>query len=229
MKFIQQSVKLPVINADTENNDNKPPRHGTLFPNSIRAIIAGPSGCGKTNVLFSLLVAENGVKFKNIYIYSKTLDQPKYQMLKDIIESIPGMQIFMFHENDTVISPEDALPNSVFIFDDVITESQEIIRTYFTRGRHNNIDIFYLTQSFSCVGKQLIRDNANMLILFKQDETNIRHIYFNNCSGDMTLNQFREFCHSCWNDSKFSFVVISKDHPRNEGRYRKCFDTFAII
>jgi hypothetical protein len=48
----------------------------------------------------------------------------------------------------------------VFIFDDIIMESQNIVRSYFSRGRHNQIDVCYLAQSYSCV---LIRDNAKAI------------------------------------------------------------------
>lgn len=61
------------------------------------------------------------------------------------------------------------------IFDDVACEKQNNIRNYFTMGRHNNIYTFYLCQTYSYVQKQLIRDNANLIILFKQDERNLRH------------------------------------------------------
>jgi len=41
-------------------------------------------------------------------------------------------------------------------------------------GRHKNIDSFYLCQTYS--PKHLIRDNANFIIMFKQDDLNMRHI-----------------------------------------------------
>jgi hypothetical protein len=71
------------------------------------------------------------------------LDQPKYKILCDILKDIDGIQLFTFYENDEVITPEKALPNSVFIFDDIICESQTIVRSYFSRGRHNKIDVCY--------------------------------------------------------------------------------------
>lgn len=71
MRFIRQDIKLEV-----DNIDKLPPKHGPLFPNSIRALIVGPSGCGKTNFIFTLLVHENGIKFENVYIYSKYYIKP---------------------------------------------------------------------------------------------------------------------------------------------------------
>jgi hypothetical protein len=227
MKFIEQEQKLPVYNIDTPGTIKS--RHGILFPNTVRSLILGSSGCGKTNLIYFLLVNENGLRFENLYIYSKTLEQPKYQLLKRIINEIDGVNIFTFFENDAVISPENVLPNSVFIMDDVIGEQQNIIREYFSRGRHNKVDIFYLAQSYSKVPKQLIRDNANLIVLFKQDETNLKHVYNEHCSGDMSYTEFKHFCVTCWNRDRFSFVVICKDSERDNGRYRLGFDTFVVI
>jgi len=227
MRFIEQEKKLQIYNIDTP--DTIQHRHGDLFPNTIRSLILGSSGCGKTNLIYFLLVDENGLRFENVYIYSKTLEQPKYKLLKRIIDGIDGVKLFTFFENDKVITPEKVLPNSIFIMDDVIGEQQGVIREYFSRGRHNKVDIFYLAQSYSKVPKQLIRDNANLIVLFKQDETNLKHVYNEHCSGDMSYIQFKQFCTVCWNRDRFAFIVICKDSERDNGRYRFGFDTYVVI
>lgn len=234
MRFIKQDVKLEVDNIDplslcNSDVEKLPPKHGPLFPNSIRALIVGPSGCGKTNLIFTLLVHENGIKFENVYIYSKTLHQAKYIMLDKILCDVPGINLFKFNDNDTVIPPEKALPSSVFLFDDIATENHGIIRSYFTRCRHNLIDVCYLAQSYSRVPKQLIRDNANFIVLFKQDEINLKHVYDEHCSGDIKYSEFKDFCMTCWRGGRFEFVVISSEHERDNGRYRHGFDTYVII
>lgn len=229
MKFIEHEVKLAVDNVDPPTVFNKTSRHGSLFPNTIRALVVGPSGCGKTNLIYTLLTNVNGIRFHNVYIYSKTLDQPKYRMLCDILKNIDGIKLFTFHDNDKVIAPEKALPNSVFIFDDIICENQNIVRSYFSRGRHNQIDVCYLAQSFARIPKQLIRDNSNLIILFKQDETNLKHVYYDHCSSDMSFSEFKNFCTTCWTRGRFEFVVISKESERDRGRYRHGFHTFVII
>lgn len=228
MKFIKQETELTVENVDPPTSFQNY-RHGPLLPNTIRALIVGPSGCGKTNLMYTLLTNINGIRFHNVYIYSKTLDQPKYKMLSNILSDIEGIQLFTFYENEQVIEPEKALPNSVYILDDILTERQGVCRSIFARGRHNLIDVCYLAQSYSRVPKQLLRDNANLIVLFKQDETNLKHVYMEHCSGDMSYTEFKDFCTSCWRKGRFNFIVINKDCERDNGRYRYGFDTFVII
>lgn len=230
MHFVKQRLSLPVENIDNKFK-TKPDakRHGPLLPNSLRCIICGPSGCGKTNSLISLIENPNGLRFENIYIFSKTLEQDKYKYLESILKPIRGMGYYTYSSNDDVIEPNKAKPNSIFIFDDVICGNQSNIRDYFCMGRHRGIDSFYLAQTYTRIPKHLIRDNANFLILFKQDETNLRHIYNDyGIACDMKFDVFRNMCNKCWSE-KYGFVVIDMDSDASKGRYRKGFDHFLQL
>lgn len=229
MHIVKQNLSFAIDNLDTHVGDTKTfQRHGVLLPFSIRGIIVGPSNCGKTNVMISLLVNPNGLRFKNVYIFSKSLYQPKYEYLKKVIQPINGMGCYTFSNNSEVIDPSKAKENSVFVFDDVISENQNMIRSYFSMGRHKLVDCFYLGQTYSRIPKQLIRDNSNFLILFKQDEKNMHHIFLDHVSPDMTFKEFQDMCKMCWND-KFGFVVVDKDRDLQNGRYRKGLDTFIYL
>lgn len=180
MRFTKQPISILVRNVDesTSAGISKKKRHSELLPNSIRCIIAGPSNCGKTNVLITLIESENGLKFENVYIYCKTLDQDKYTYLNNILKPLKRIGFYPFQSSEKVIPPSQAKKNSIFIFDDVISDrNQENIRQYFCLGRHRNIDCFYLTQTYTRVSKHLIRDNCNFLILFRQDDMNLKHIF----------------------------------------------------
>ncbi|KAL7287168.1 hypothetical protein TKK_0018602 [Trichogramma kaykai] len=209
MEFSKQPLKLPVGNFDIVEEKKKDRRHGDLLPDSIRAVFCGPSNCGKTNCLLALITHPNGLRFENVYVYSKSLNQP--------------------NEHETVLSPDEALPNSLMIFDDVACEKQDNVRAYFCMGRHKNVDSFYLCQSYAHVPKHLVRDNVNLLVIFRQDDVNLRHIYNDHVNTDMSYPVFKELCASCWNSDHHSFLVIDKDRAGvNMGRYRKGFDNFAI-
>ena len=161
-----------------------------------------------------------------IYVYSKSFEQPKYQFLQLILEPINGIQYFPFKDHDKVISVEDVLPNSIMIFDDIACEKQDNIKNFFCMGRHKNVDCFYLCQSYAHVPKHLIQDNVNLLVLFRQDDMNLKHVYNDHVNTDMPYTQFRDLCSSCWN--KYGFLVIDKERTLDSGRYRKRFDQFLI-
>lgn len=228
MKFIKQFEKLSIVNIDKfikcKLEGGK--KHGTLLPDSIRCIICGPSNCGKTNVMLNLLFSPKGLYFENVYIFSKSLNQSKYKFLQSILEGIPEIGYFPFSENDQVPFPNEILNDSIVIFDDVACEKQENIKNYFSMGRHNRADSFYMCQTYSRIPKQLIRDNANFLIVFQQDNRNLTHIYNDHVNMDMRLEQFRDMCKKVWRNGKNNFLVIDRDRDLNDGRYREGFDVF---
>jgi hypothetical protein len=226
MKIVKQKQSLTVRNVDVEQK--KICRHGKLLPSTIRCIICGPSNCGKTNVMFALLCDPNGLRFENVYVYSKSLHQPKYQHLEKILRSIKGMGYHPFEENAEIVEPSKAEKNSIFVFDDVACDDQDNIRAYFSMGRHSCVDCFYLCQTYTRIPKHLLRDNANLLVLFKQDDLNLRHVYNDHVNTDMAFEKFRDLCSECWKD-KYGFLVISKDHNMNDGRYRLGFDRYIYM
>lgn len=225
MQFVKQPVTLQFddINIDSIKRSS---RHGKLLPNTIRCIICGPSNCGKTNLIIGLLLHENGLQFRNVYVYSKTLYQPKYIFLEHVLKMVPDVKFFKYHENEDVVSPEAAKCHSIIVFDDVACENQNNIRNYFAMGRHKDIDCFYLNQTYSKIPKQLVRDNANLIVLFKQDDINMKHIYNEHVNTDITWQEFQNMCSNIWKEP-YSYLVINKDCEKNKGCYRKNFDTFV--
>lgn len=230
VRIKKQNIKLPIKNIEIkEETRGIYHKHSALLPNSIRCIICGPSNCGKTNVIISLLENKNGLHFENVYIYAKSLFQPKYVYLKRMLSSIKGIGLYMFTSNDSVIPIEQVKPNSIFIFDDVICGKQDNIRSYFCMGRHKNVDCFYLSQSYTHIPKHLIRENANLLVLFKQDDMNLKHIFNDyGVSIDMPFDAFKALCVGCWRE-KYGFLVLDTERAANNGKYRMKFDTFLSI
>lgn len=227
MQIKKQDFSLPVKNFEVNKVEYQ--KHGKLFGgNCKRCLIVGPYGCGKTNVMISLLTDINGLRFENLYIYSKSLYQSKYEYLRRLFKPLKEIGYFESSNEDDIVSPSDIKPNSIIIFDDIVCCNQNLMRDYFCFGRHKNTDCFYLSQTYSSIPKQLIRDNTNMLIIFQQDSTNLRHIYNNHINTDMSLQQFKDLCALCW-QSDYDFLVIDKDCSINNGRYRKGFDSFISL
>lgn len=227
MRVVKQSVSLPISNHDFDTSVQSK-RHGPLLPSSIRSIIAGPSNCGKTNVIIGLIENTNGLRFENVYVFSKSLNQPKYLYLEHLLKPIKGMGYYPCQNYERIVSPNEAKPNSIFIFDDIACDKQAVIREYFSMGRHKSVDCFYLCQTYSHIPKHLIRDNANLIILFKQDELNLKHVYADHVNTDMSFDKFKDLCGQCWKE-KYGFLVIDKDSDLNNGRYRKYFDHFIFL
>ena len=223
MRVVKQKTKFNLQNFDYAAGSEVESKHGPLFPNTVRCIIAGPSNSGKTNVVFNLLFDSNGLVFKNLYIFSKTLNQPKYRFLATVMPAEVGF--FAYDDNSQVISPNDAEPHSIMIFDDIACEKHDNIRNFFTMGRHNDIEVFYLGQTYSRIPKQLVRDNANFIILFKQDDMNLRHIYNDHVNTDMPFGKFKALCSLAWKDN-YGFLTIDKDKAVCKGRYRIGIDSF---
>ena len=194
---------------------------------SIRCLLAGAAGSGKTNLLFNFILNDDLLHYDRLYIYSKTLNQPKYRFLQSLFEDVEGdlgKQVAFFHNSQAdLLAPEelDASYRNLIVFDDVLLDKQNNIERYFAQGRHSNADIFYCCQSYSRVPKQVVRDNSNMLIIFPQDDLNLKHIYENHVGGDMDFNEFKILCRWCW-DKPFSFLTIDKTSSKD--RYKKMFD-----
>lgn len=230
-KITQHSVKLPINNVEIQGagevqNQPKTFRHSVLLPNSIRCIICGPSNCGKTNVMISLLESPNGLRFENVYVYARSLFQPKYKRLKELLSAIKGIEFYEFSSNEQIIPLKNVKPNSVFIFDDVIFDKQNNIREYFCMSRHKKVDCFYLSQSYAHIPKHLIRENTNLVVLFKQDDTNLKHIYNDfGIATDMKFEKFKYICTKAWSE-KYGFLVVDTERALNDGRYRFQFDKF---
>ncbi|EZA61636.1 hypothetical protein X777_11759 [Ooceraea biroi] len=141
--------------------------------------------------------------------------------------SIDEIGYFTFSNNSDVIPPCEARPNSIFVFDDVACDKQDTVREYFSMGRHSNVDSFYLCQTYARIPKHLIRDNAYLLILFKQDGTNLKQVYNNHVNTDMPYGDFCSLCHSCW-QREYGFLMIDKDSALTNWRYRRGFNEFAV-
>lgn len=114
---------------------------------------------------------------------------------------------------------------NLLILDDCLLEKQTKAEAYYTRGRHNNCDTFYISQNYFKLPRQTIRENANLIILFPQDAKNIAHIHGDHCT-DLDIKEFKHFCHTVWNEQRYNFVTIDLSSPKLNGKYRKNFDTF---
>ena len=94
------------------------------------------------------------------------------------------------------------------VFDDCVNnKDQTIQKEYFIRGRHNNCSCFYLSQSFYDLNGRMIRQNANLFILFKLNKRMVSELL-----KEFTIDTllFKDYCDEAWN-KKFGYVVYNND------------------
>lgn len=169
----------------------------------------------------------------NLFYNQEKINQP-LQVLEYMSEEIPDkekskIKSSFCESSEDVPDPRDlnSSERNLIIFDDLQLEKQNMPEKYYIRGRHSNVDCFYLAQNYFKLPRQTIRENANFICLFPQDGKSIDHIYRDHVSSDMSREEFRDLCRKAWKDP-YSFLVIDLSSKVNEGRYRKKFDEFYI-
>ena len=78
---------------------------------------------------------------------------------------------------------------------------------FFTRGRHEDLDVYYISQSYFALPRQSIRNNSDRLILFKQTLRDVQSMYHDIGAFDKINDEFKETCRVAW-DEKFSYLCI---------------------
>ena len=229
IKVVEQKDKLPVDKSVLDKTDHRLV-HGSLFPSCLRCLIVGASGSGKTNLMLQLLQHRNGLRYANVYLISKSLFQPKYENLQKVFKLVPQIGYYCYNQAEELPDPAKCKPNSVIIFDDVSStnEANAKLRAYFSTSRHRSNSTFLLVQSYSRVPKHLIRDNANFLIIFKQDGLNTRHIYQDYLTSDLSYKRFQDICSYCWKNP-YGFLVIDTEAPINKGKLRSSLYHFLEL
>ena len=122
------------------------------------------------------------------------------------------------------VSPEN---KNLMVFDDLLLEKQNACESYYVRGRHSNVDCFYLAQNYFKLPRQTIRENANFICLFTQDLKNLNHIFEDHVGSDVTKEECRPLCKIAW-EKQHGFVIIDISSKKHNGKYRSWLDEFYI-
>ena len=131
-------------------------------------------------------------------------------MFNEIENELKTKILYCFENEEDIISPNDLDPKlkHLIIFDDCLLDKQNLIESYFSQGRNNNVSCFYLCQSYTRIKKQIIRDNSNVIILFPIDNLNMKHVFDNHVFFMLpTFDVFKTLCLNVWENTKHNFVV----------------------
>ena len=184
---------------------------GTLCKNCNRTLIVGPSFCGKTHLLLNKLQL---IRLDNpeeqIKIISRSPEQYENIQLEDVsvVENLEDRTVQDFQ-------------NCCVVFDDMLDSNQKLIDPFFTRGRHNDLDVYCLSQSYFDLPKRTIRNNSNIIILFQQTLKNVEHIYRDIAGFDMSYDEFKSLCREAWKE-KYNYLLINRLEDKNDKKYMIC-------
>ena len=64
---------------------------------------------------------------------------------------------------------------NLMVFDDLLLEKQNTYESYYVRGRHSNVDCFYLAENYFKLPRQTIRENANIMSVSARPEEPLPH------------------------------------------------------
>ena len=184
-----------------DKNDN-------IDNNCNRTLIVGPSFCGKTHLLLILIRIYD--KEKQIHIITRSPGQYTNTEIEDISvnEDLEDRTIPDFQ-------------NCCVVFDDMLDTSQKIIDPFFIGGRHNDLDVYYLSQSYFDLPKRTIRNNSNIIILFQQTLKDVEHIYRDIAGFDLSYDEFKSLCKEAWRD-KYNYLLINRLEDKNGSKYMIC-------
>ena len=171
-------MEIPNRDFRNEKNDYKQ-LYNYMPENTFRMLICGPSGCGKTNLLYHMLTKPL-TYFDRIFLYSKNLEQEKYQKMMKIFGPISeevGYDILICNNDE--ITPVESMGDNgqcIIIFDDFICEkNQKPLINYFIQGRHKKCSVIYLSQSYYKTPKD-IRLNCSHYCVYEFPSSNERNL-----------------------------------------------------
>ena len=130
-------------------------------------------------------------------------------MAKDIRDK-SDVECKFYESAEDVPDPRElsSQKKNLMAFDDLLLEKQNTCESYYVRGRHSNVDCFYLAQNYFKIPRQTITENANSICLFPQDLKNLNHILDDHVRSDMTKEEFRPICATAW-EKQHGFVITN--------------------
>jgi len=141
-------------------------------------LVAGGRKAGKTEFTKNLLRSSDKLISQPIkrIIWCYTKHQP--ELLKDLLEINKNIE---YREGLPDIDNEfDKNISNLIVLDDMMDEASkdERISQLFTRGRHDNVSVIYLTQNLFQKNQRNISLNSDYLVIFKnaRDQSQIHHL-----------------------------------------------------
>ena len=126
--------------------------------------------------------------------------------------------------------PQEYDDRGIIILDDLNEKEMNDprVQAMFKRSRHNNLSIFIISQDYYELPKKTIRANGNIYHIFKPNNfLDVRNIYQDKASMDMTLNEFKYLTSTRWNKN-YQSLTIDMTKDKYTGRYRLGLDNIFV-
>ena len=164
-------------------------------------------------VLLLFLVQKNVGK---TFYMLKILEKIDHQRPIHILIRSPNQ--YPNYRTSTEIKPLNKYKAKVAILGDMLgaKNSSQKDENY-TRGRHEDLDVYYINQSYSALPRKSIKINSDRIILFQRTRRDVQSMYHDIGAFDMVYDEFKEMCRVAWG-KKFLCIDITKN--KNEGKYR---------
>ena len=168
-KFDNSVNKIKIDNVNKTNNDIV-----STYENH-RHVVVGRSNVGKTYYMIKVL--EKIGNKRPIHIITRSANQ------------------YPTYKTSTEIKPINKYKGSIVIFDDMLgARNSSRIDEFFTRGRHDDLDVYYISQSYFALPRLSIRNNSDRLIQFKETLRDVQSMYYDIGAYDMKYDEFKEMC-----------------------------------
>lgn len=216
---------------------------GDLFDLPARLLLVGRSQySGKSNMLLNLL-AQNDTRlykddFSDIYIFSNSIKTDT--KIKNIIlqHEVPPENQFEEYDEDAIkaifelteqeynesIANKEKPKHTLVILDDIGDKSKSknknnIVDEIFTRGRHINLSVFILLQTYT-MASTTQRNNASGLILWDTSDKELDRI-----ATEHSIFQNKTFksMFRTVTITPFSYLVINYSNPKSSRYLNKDF------
>ena len=119
-------------------------------------------------------------------------DSEKSDTEIETYESLEGLKFPQEHENISIIILDDLNEKEM---------NDPRVQAMLRRSRHNQLSIFIISHDYYELPKKTIRANGNIYDVFQpKNFLDVRNIYQDKASMDMTLDDFKYLTSTCWND-----------------------------
>ena len=140
-------------------------------------------------------------------------------------------EIETYESIEEIKLPQEYDDGGIIILDDLNEKEMNdpIIQAMFKRSRHNNLSIFIISQDYYELPKKKIRANGIIYHIFKPNKfLDVRNMYQDIASMDMTLDEFKYLTINCWNKN-YQPLTIDMTKDKFCGRFRLGLNSIFVL